>query len=94
MHINTLRSPRKPQPYTAGLRPLASDLRPLVTAKKCLQQWCPLATRSAGKLTPTTADIQRITDVLSHTWSDGTLGTYRTATHTASPSERLPPLLS
>ncbi|KAJ7862140.1 hypothetical protein B0H14DRAFT_3444908 [Mycena olivaceomarginata] len=38
--------------------------------------WLPVISRKDGNETLQTADLQNVTNVLSHSWADGTLGTY------------------
>ena len=70
-----------PTPYAPSLKPLPSDLRPHVLARDRLRLWRPLSARNTldqhGIPTNlTTADLERVKDVLEGAWADSTKEAY------------------
>lgn len=77
----TLTEPQPLVEYPAGLSLAASPLRPRCPARDRLRLWRPVAPRSTfnnngDAVSVTTADIQRIHDVIVHAWAETTLVTY------------------
>ncbi|KAJ7246880.1 hypothetical protein B0H12DRAFT_1021000 [Mycena haematopus] len=66
----------RPRPYPKHLPIRPSSFRPLCFADERLYKWRPIASRlnRAGAIPE--SDLQNVTNVLSHSWADGTLGTY------------------
>ncbi|KAJ7208920.1 hypothetical protein GGX14DRAFT_395546 [Mycena pura] len=72
---------QRPHPYKAGFTPKPSPLRPHVLARDRLRLWRPLSGRSsAGSGLPAgDADLERIFNVLTSAWAEGTTETYGSA---------------
>ncbi|KAJ7160664.1 hypothetical protein C8R43DRAFT_881376 [Mycena crocata] len=68
-------SKSRPRPYPTHLPLNSSPLRPFCFADERLYKWVPATSRRDRKSLPA-ADLQNVTNVLSHSWADGTLGTY------------------
>lgn len=76
--------PADPQPltaYPAGLSIVSSPLRPRCPARDRLRLWLPVSSRTAldcngDTVSVSSADIQRIHDVIVYAWAEGTLVTY------------------
>ncbi|KAJ7753907.1 hypothetical protein DFH07DRAFT_744124 [Mycena maculata] len=71
-------SSSRPKPYPSRLALVPSTLRPLCFAGERLYKWRPLQSRSSRHATSSVAeaDLQHVTDILSHAYADGTLETY------------------
>ncbi|KAJ7160562.1 hypothetical protein C8R43DRAFT_881511 [Mycena crocata] len=68
-------SKSRPRPYPSHLPLEPSLLRPPCFADERLYKWIPSTSRR-DRASLSTSDLQNVTNVLSHAWADGTLGTY------------------
>jgi len=71
----------RPAPYSPGLTPIVSNLRPHCLARERLRLWRPLVSRSDANpegqsISLPEADVKRVFEVLSRAWADGTHETY------------------
>ncbi|OBZ73015.1 hypothetical protein A0H81_06637 [Grifola frondosa] len=72
----TTQNENRPKPYTAGLIPTPSILRPHCLARDRLRLWKPAQNRDAAGSSLSEADLQRIFDVLTSAWAMSTLEAY------------------
>ncbi|KAF9032010.1 hypothetical protein BDZ89DRAFT_948463 [Hymenopellis radicata] len=64
------------RPYAPHLTPLSSPFRQHIPAKERLFGWTPASSSRVPLAGPIPADMDRIRDVLTFAWADGTLETY------------------